>query len=168
MKYKLTKKTKTLPNGTVLYQIQALIDIPNVCKKGDLGGWIESEKNLSQENMCWVSDSAQVSGNAQVYDNARVYCDARVYEYAQISGYAQVYGYAHVSGNAYVYNYAHVYDHAHVSGNARVYVLIKFDCDFDPWELFIRMINNKEKLPLLMGYDDPDLNKIIEQKLKKS
>lgn len=46
-KYEFTK-TDLYFNGTILHQIVALKDFGSV-KKGDLGGWIESEDNLSQE-----------------------------------------------------------------------------------------------------------------------
>ena len=88
MKYRLTDKTKTV-NGVKLYQIQALKDFGNV-KAGDLGGWIQRERNLSQEGDCWVYDNAQVFGNAQVSDNARVYDNAWVYDNAQVFGDAEV------------------------------------------------------------------------------
>lgn len=45
---------------------------------GDIGGWIESEKNLSQDGNARVYGDARVSGNALVYGNARVYGDAEV------------------------------------------------------------------------------------------
>lgn len=41
-KYILTEKTKEY-NGHTLHRIQAIKDFGDV-KKGDLGGWIESEK----------------------------------------------------------------------------------------------------------------------------
>ena len=63
-KYEFMGKTKNSV-GCTLHQIRALIDFGNV-KAGDLGGGIESEKNLSQEGNCWVY------GNALVYGNARV------------------------------------------------------------------------------------------------
>jgi NDP-sugar pyrophosphorylase family protein len=95
MKYKLTKNTKDV-YGATLYQIQALKDFGNV-KKGDLGGWIEKEENLCQEDNCWVYGYAMVFGNAKVYGNAMVCDNAWVY------GNAMVYGNAKVSGNAWVY-----------------------------------------------------------------
>ena len=97
-----------------LYRIRSLIDFSNV-KKGDIGGYVEYEINLSQCDNAWVYNNARVSGNARVYDNARVSGNARVYDNARVSGNAHVYGKAHVSGNA------RVLDNARVSGNARVY-----------------------------------------------
>ena len=84
MKYKLTETTKEV-NSITLYQIQALKDFGDV-KKGDLGGWIEKEDNLSQEGQCWISGDARVFGNAVV------------------SGDAWVFGNAVVSGNARVFD----------------------------------------------------------------
>ena len=59
--------------GRTLHRIKACKDFGNV-KSGELGGYIESENNLSQAGDCWVCDNARVCGNARVYDSARV-CD---------------------------------------------------------------------------------------------
>ena len=67
-KYKLTEETKEWC-GHTLHRIEALKDFGNV-KAGDKGGFIESEKNLSQEGSAWVSDSACVTGSACVTDSA--------------------------------------------------------------------------------------------------
>ena len=83
-KYKLTKITKEV-NGIKLYQIEALKDFGNI-KKGEKGGWIEKEDNLSQEGDAQVSDNAQVYGNAQVSGDAQVYGNARVFGDAQVYG----------------------------------------------------------------------------------
>jgi len=85
MKYKLTRETKEV-DGIKLYRIQALRDFNGV-KKGDKGGWIEKEENLSQEGDCWVFDNAEVSDNARVYGDAWVYGNARVYQLELIGGY---------------------------------------------------------------------------------
>lgn len=74
-KYKLTSETKVI-DGVEVHRIKALKSFGNV-KKGDFGGWIESEKNLSQCGRAWVSDNAVVSGYATVFGNARVRGDAR-------------------------------------------------------------------------------------------
>ena len=36
---------------------------------GDVGGYIECERNLSQDDNAWVSDNALVCGDACVYGN---------------------------------------------------------------------------------------------------
>ena len=71
-KYRLLKNdTKTSPKGKTLYRIEALRDF-STTKKGEKGGYIEKESNLSQEGNAWVSGNAQVCGDAWVYGNARV------------------------------------------------------------------------------------------------
>ena len=56
--------------GITLKQIRATKDLKCGVKKGDVGGWIEKEAQ--------VSGNAWVYGDARVYGNARVYGDARV------------------------------------------------------------------------------------------
>lgn len=67
-KYELTGEVK-VKFGVTFKRIRALIDFGNV-KKGELGGFIEKEENLSHENNAWVYDDAWVSGNAEVSGNA--------------------------------------------------------------------------------------------------
>lgn len=40
--------------GHTVYPTRALIEIEGVCEKGDLGPYVENEKNLSQEGNSWV------------------------------------------------------------------------------------------------------------------
>ena len=99
-KYELTKETLTY-FGKTLYRIKALKDFSNV-KKGDLGGFLESEANLSQTGDAWVYGDAKVYGDAWVYGDAKVYGDARVFGDAKVYGDAlitsAVYGNSTVKG----------------------------------------------------------------------
>ena len=99
-KYELTSETKVI-NGVKLHRIKALNSFGRV-EKGELGGWIESEKNLSQDGDAWVFDNAKVRGNATVSENARVYGDAFICGNATVYGYAMVGGNATVCGNAFI------------------------------------------------------------------
>ena len=69
-KYEFTGREKTLnDNGkeVVVKQIRAIRRIPLYdVEEGDVGGWIESEENLSHDGDCWVKDDAVVYGNALV------------------------------------------------------------------------------------------------------
>ena len=76
MKYRLTNNKKEWC-GKTLFQIEATISF-GVVSKGQLGGWIEKENNLSQYGNAWVYDNARVYGNAWVYGDARVYGNARI------------------------------------------------------------------------------------------
>lgn len=124
-KYELTNETIKV-NGKTLYQIKALKSFGKV-KAGTLGGYIESEKNLSQIENAWVGDKAKVYGNGWVLTNAKVYDNAEVYGNAMVSGDALVYGDAKVydkavvGGDAKVYDKAAVFDKANVYGFAKVF-----------------------------------------------
>ena len=112
-KYKLTDTTIEF-YGVTLHQIEALVDFGDV-KKGQRGGYVQSERNLSHKGDCWIH------GNACVYSNAVVSCDARVYGNANVSDNASVYGGARVFGNARVYGGANVCDNVRIYGTADVY-----------------------------------------------
>lgn len=130
-KYELLKNDTLVHGNKTLYRIRALVDF-DLVKKGDFGGYVESESNLDHDGCAWVggnakvygdalvSDNAWVSGNAQVYDDAKVHGEAFVYNEAHIYGEAEVYGKAHVHGNVKIYDEAQVYDEAIVYGNAKV------------------------------------------------
>ena len=139
-KYEFTEQTLNY-DGHILHQIRRLSD-------GELGGWIESENNLNQDDDCWVADNGKVfenaelsgdsivCGNAQVFGNAVIIdskiCDnAKVYDNASIYT-SQVCDNAEVCGNVSLHNYSKVYEnaivfdnvyteHSEIYGNARVY-----------------------------------------------
>ena len=128
-KYKFTDETKNI-GGKIFHRIVAIKEFQTsigIIKKGTVGGYIESEDNLSQEDGAWVSGNAQVYNNAQVSGNALICGNAWIYNNTQVSGNAlicgnaRVYGDARVSGNAQVYNNARVSGNVWVYGDARVY-----------------------------------------------
>ena len=68
-KYELTKETKVI-GGKTLFRIRALRSFGDI-KAGDLGGFIENERNLSHEGNAWVVGNARVGGNALVGSDTR-------------------------------------------------------------------------------------------------
>ena len=125
-KYRLTTESNLLCFGKKLYRIEALKDFGDI-RKGEKGGFVESEDNLSQEGNCWIADDAMVYDDAKVSENAVVYDNVRVLKRASVYGCACVYNNVSVSdnaqvyGNAIVYGYANVCDDSSVFGNAQVY-----------------------------------------------
>ena len=99
-KYKLTDEIDIV-EGYFHYRFRALRSFSCVVA-GDLGGFVESEGNLSQAGNCWVTDNAHVSGAARVDEDAWVGDNARVFGHARVSGTAIVFGDAWVCGNAHV------------------------------------------------------------------
>ena len=124
-KYKLTDEY-IVHCGIKLFRIEALKDFRNV-RKGDKGGFVENENNLSHDEDCWISGDAKVFGDASVYENARIFGNASVYGYAKVYGNANIYENAEIYGtaivhcNSFVFGYANVFDDSEVHGNAIVY-----------------------------------------------
>lgn len=111
-KYELVSETTTAPNGATLRRIRALRDIEVFgVKKGDFGGFVESESNLSHDDNAWVG------GNAKVYGPARVICDALVDGTSKVCGISFIRDNAVVTGKAYCEN-VFVENAALVSENA--------------------------------------------------
>jgi len=95
-KYELTGEFIEHWSGKKLYRIRALVSF-GVVVAGQLGGFVESEKNLDQS----------LSGDAWVYGNARVYGDARVRSHAVISEHKMIFGASNVgseNGTLTVFN----------------------------------------------------------------
>jgi len=135
-KYTLAEETKTV-SGHTLHRLKALKDFA-YARAGQLGGWIETEKNLSGPGDAWVTAEARVFGDAQVFGDALVFGDATVsgnacvsgnarvgdrvwiFEAAWVTGDALVSGKARVSGHARIEDSAWVGDHAWIAGKVRV------------------------------------------------
>lgn len=152
-KYRLTDETIEF-NGVKLHRIEALKDF-SVVKKGDKGGFVQSERNLSQLDNCWIFDDSKAIGNSLVYQDAvlsgnSIICDnavatgfswicfrSIVCEKALISNNARIYsnsvvcGNSHVAGNAMVTGLSRVEGVSEVTGNAEIHnALIEKSSDY--------------------------------------
>ena len=124
MKYELTDEIIEVA-GRKLHRIRALVDIITPCgrpvRKGELGGWVEEEHNLSQYGNAWIYDDAQVYNDAYIDNDAKVYGRTLICGIAHVCGVAQVFGNAKVLGEARINDQAKVYGNAKVRGSAQVY-----------------------------------------------
>lgn len=143
-KYELTGEEKVV-YGCTMKQIRAVRDFGNV-KAGALGGWIESEANLSHGGNCWVRGNARVCGNARVAGDARVSGDALVAYNAWVADNAWIGDNARVSGNARVYEKAVVDGNCWVTG----------DADITRWKDIFVVSNFGSELETLTAYRTKD------------
>ena len=120
IKYEILKKDSIMWKGKTLYLIKALKNFSDV-KKGDLGGYIESESNLSQEGNCWIYDEGKVFDNAFVSGNATIRHNAQVYEYAHVYDNAIIGDFAEIRDHSKVYESAIVRDHDYLLGESSIY-----------------------------------------------
>ena len=106
--------------GHTLLRIKYLRDVGDIVKAGELGGYLESYSNLSQERDCVVTGNAMVMENAMVYGNARVTGESLVRGNARVYEKAAVFGLANVRENAKVHGIATIDGEAVVKGDADI------------------------------------------------
>lgn len=123
-KYELTDEMKIV-EGRKLYRIRALKDFGRV-SKGELGGFVENEGNLSQNDDCWIYDNGKVYGNGivfgsgKVFANAEVFGNGKVFDRGQINDNGKVFGNVMVYGNGKVCDNGKVYDNGVVCGKGEI------------------------------------------------
>lgn len=120
MKYEFTGETYMNPDGVILQRIVSLKDLENGIRVGQLGGFIESEDNLSHQGSCWVGDDATVWGNAKVSQFAQVYGDAEVRDDCLVLGFAHVYGNVTIKGDSIIKDFSRVSGSAIVFGRSKI------------------------------------------------
>ena len=118
-KYRLLDSDTKVFFGRTLFRIQALNSFDDV-QEGDLGGYIEKEKNLSHDGNAWVYNNAQVFDEARVWGNAKIFGNAKIHDNVWVRGNVQICGDARVYGDAHISENARIYGHATISGNAYV------------------------------------------------
>lgn len=78
-KYELVAEDTITFRGRKLFRIRALATfasiIGGVVEKGNFGGYIEKEENLSHNGNAWVCGDAKVCGDAEVYGDANIESD---------------------------------------------------------------------------------------------
>lgn len=99
-KYRITDITH--PRYPNLKRIQALTDISEDVKRGNLGGFVEKEWNLSQKGGCWIYPNAICRESARVQGNARLYDNTQACGRAVVTGEADLLGYSIVKGDSYI------------------------------------------------------------------
>ena len=72
-KYEILSTNSKVVGDITVYQIRALISISRYgISSGDLGGYVESESNLSQDGDCWIGVDASVYGDARIVGDSYI------------------------------------------------------------------------------------------------
>lgn len=148
MKYELTEETTTR-DGVTLRRIRALKALELSCVSiGDLGGWVQSEANLSQDGDAWVYPDAAVWEDAQVEGDCRIADRAEVRGRARVSDFILMDHDSRILDDVVIDGVARLTGHTTLFGKARVHcgedgpqVLSGLHADFDisygePYALF--------------------------------
>ena len=72
-------------NDHVLHRIRALRDFGDV-KKGDLGGYVENDYNLSHEGNCWIYNNGKAMDNSRLYDDSAMYNNSEMHDNSAMYG----------------------------------------------------------------------------------
>lgn len=156
----MKKKYRLIPEnhidflGCRLYQIEAVRDFDHI-KKGTLGGYIQSEENLSHEGNCWVDANSRVLDHAQVKEDAAVRSSI-ISLNAVIKGTSAVmdsniYGCAVLSGNSFV-------SESYISGNVTVDSSRILSCELRDYV----KVNKGVKLTKVRAWDRVEFRKGVK------
>ena len=119
-KYELIKEGKDYFAEREIFRIRALKDFGNV-KAGDIGGWVCSYNNLSQEGDCWIYDNAKCLDNSRVYDNAKMFGNSVMYDNAVMLNNSIMYDNSKMFNNSKMYDKSIMCNNAEMCGNATMY-----------------------------------------------
>lgn len=76
-KFKLDYDSSTTYQGRTLYRIRALKTFTTtsggIIREGDLGGYVQSEKNLDQKGNSWIFKGAIAMDDARVLNDAQLH-----------------------------------------------------------------------------------------------
>ena len=108
-------------NGQTVYRIRALKDF-GIVKKGELGGYIAKESNLSfkEGSVAWVAKEAVIMDDASVLNHAHVTDHAIVAGTTTVKDCAIVGGSAEINGNCFIMKEAVVTGAAKLNGKVVV------------------------------------------------
>lgn len=119
-KYEMIENDSIMYKGRKLYRIKALKDLYNV-RKGQLGGYIEDEKNLSIYNDCWVFEDAKAYDCASITDKVRLLDKSEAYDNVELSGDVTLWDSSKAYGNAKVSEYVVLWDNSEIYDDCVVY-----------------------------------------------
>lgn len=100
-----------------LRRIRALIDIGESVTEGDLGGYVQSEENLSQEGSCWLYNNAICCEDAVVSEDAELHDACVACGSALISGTAKMFDNTLADSNCVVHD-GEIRFQARITGHA--------------------------------------------------
>ena len=107
-------------NGHILHRIKALKDFRNV-RKGDIGGYVQKEKNLSQEGNCWIYDNAKAMDSSRIYDNSEMHDNSVMHENSIMFDNSEIHDSSIMHDNCRMYNDSRMYGDSKLNNKAKLY-----------------------------------------------
>ena len=113
-KYKLLLDDFIVLNEVKVFRIQALRTFGDI-KKGELGGYVQKEENLSHDKNSWISEDAKAFGNSRIFENAWIYGTSQAFENCRIFGDTKIFGNAEIFGDALIFGKTRIH------GDTKIY-----------------------------------------------
>ena len=107
----MDKKNTIEWKGHTLHRIRALRDFGDI-KKGDIGGFVENENNLSHKGNCWIYDDAKAMDDSIMYDNSRIYDKSELHDDSVMYNYTRMYDYSELHNNSIMNDDSAMYDNS--------------------------------------------------------
>lgn len=97
-KYEITEISH--PKYPWLHRIRALKQVNEQVGEGMLGGYVQTEDNLSQDGTCWIHDQAVACEGAAVTQDARMYDGTMARDSALVSGNMRMFECSRAEGHS--------------------------------------------------------------------
>ena len=106
--------------GRTLYRIKATKDFSDV-NKGDLGGWVQYEENLSQQGNCWLYDDSKCMDESRVTDNSIMRDFTEMYNCSKMHDYSKMYDYSKMCGCSEMYNFTEIHGYSKMCDSSKIH-----------------------------------------------
>jgi NDP-sugar pyrophosphorylase family protein len=125
-----------LSDGTIFKRIKALRDFETIrgteVKKGEFGGIVNGEHNLSQEGSCWIFSGCTVTKSAKIEGDACILGTVMVCDNAEVKGSAMVCDNSIIKDNVSIYGTSEVYGASVIKDNATIKDNVRIrDCNIE-------------------------------------
>ena len=115
MKYEITDEVH--PHYPNLRRIRALKSFNDVTV-GELGGYVETPNNLSQEGNCWLHDSSRMHDNSHMYGNSCMHDNSHMHDNSCMYGNSRMHGSSRMYGNSRMHDSSRMHDNSHMHDNS--------------------------------------------------
>ena len=116
----MDKKNTIEWKGHTLHRIKALRDFGDI-RKGDIGGYVENENNLSHKGNCWIYDDAKVMDDSIMYDYSRICDKSELHDDSRMYNYSKMYDYSELHNNSIMNDDSEMHDNSKMYGNSIMY-----------------------------------------------
>ena len=126
--------------GHTLHRIRALRDFGDI-RKGDIGGFVENENNLSHKGNCWIYDDAKAMDNSIMYDNSRICDKSELHDDSEMYNYTRMHDISKMYGNSIMYDDSEMYGDSELNNQVKLYGKL-----FSKVDEFIEIQNPEERI----------------------